>query len=327
MNKLYKIILKESKLFRASYLSSILGLFGLGNIWREAHLLWGVSKWIGEIVLLFTAFIWVLLILLFILKWIVNYKEAIYELNHPIKNNYIGLLGVTFLLMAVIAFPYSYKIALILFVLGGITQFIYGIFFTERMWLKTPNVNFITPALYLPTVAGNFVSALVAGLFGFNILGMLFLGIGFFSWFSLESIIMNRLKKESVSNDFKPTLGIMMAPPAIAGAASISLNLNESPFIYFLIGYALFQFLIFSRILPSLFKEQFKLSFWAFSFGVTTTMYICLKTFGNSNDVYYTYFIVAVFILANLLIFYLIVNSIFLVIRKLMNIKTTTNEK
>ena len=89
----------------------------------------------------------------------------------------------------------------------------------------------------------------------------------------------------------------------------------------------MFQFLIFSRILPSLFKEQFKLSFWAFSFGVTTTMYICLKTFGNSNDVYYTYFIVAVFILANLLIFYLIVNSIFLVIRKLMNIKTTTNEK
>ncbi len=316
-----KLILTVSKLFHASYLSSILGLFGLGNIWREASLLWGGAKWIGEIILLLTVLIWIVLVTLFIFKWITDYKEALYELNHPIKNNFIGLLGVTFLLISVIVFPYSYKVALTLFIIGGGVQLLYGIFFTERIWLKTHHFNFITPALYLPTVAGNFVSALVAGLFEFNTLGMLFLGIGFFSWLSLESIIMNRLKKETISNDFKPTLGIMMAPPAIAGAACISLNLNESPVLYFLIGYALFQFFIFLKFLPSLFKEQFKLSFWAFSFGVTTTTYICLKTFGNRNEVFYDYFTIGIFLLANLLIIYLIINSYLLIVRKLTNIK------
>ena len=299
--------------FQASRFGIILGLFGLGNIWKLINLPYIDTKLISEVIMLIVFLLWSLFVILYIIKWFFNFKDALEEFKHPIKNNYIGLLGVTMILNATTIFLYYPFLGKSLFVLGLILQLVYGVVFTEQTWKNYHELNFITPSLYIPTVAGNFVSAMVAGMFHYNTLGYFFLGIGFFSWLSLESIIMNRLKKEKLPLEYKPTLGIMMAPPAIACAACLVLNFGEiNIIIKCVLGYALFQLLVFFKIFVSILKEPFNLSFWAFSFGLTTVTNITMQYSKKADAIYINDLASVLFIITNLIIGYLIIKSIVL---------------
>lgn len=304
---------KEKFNFQASRFGIILGLFGLGNIWKLIHLPYVDTMLISKAIMLIVFLLWSLFVLLYIIKWIFNFKDALEEFKHPIKNNYIGLLGVTMILNATTIHNYYPFLGKSLFVLGLILQLVYGILFTEQTWKNHYEINFITPSLYLPTVASNFVSAMVAGIFHYYTLGYFFLGIGFFSWLTLESIIMCRLKKEKLPLEFKPTLGIIMAPPAIACAAYLALNFGEiNVIIKCVLGYALFQLLVFIKIFISILKEPFNLSFWAFSFGLTTLTNVTMQ-YSNKIDANYINDLATIlFVITNLIIGYLIIKSLVL---------------
>lgn len=303
---------KEKFDLQASRFGIILGLFGLGNIWKLINLPYVDNKLISETIMFIVFLLWGLFVMLYIIKWVFNFKDSIEEFKHPIKNNYIGLLGVTMILNATTIFIYYPLLGKSLFVLGLILQLGYGVVFTEQTWKNHYELNFITPSLYIPTVAGNFVSAMVAGMFHYYTLGYFFLGVGFFSWLSLESIIMNRLKKEKFPLEYKPTLGIMMAPPAIACAACLALNLGEiNIIIKCLLGYALFQLLVFFKIFISILKEPFTLSFWAFSFGLTTLTNVTIQYSNKADFIYINNLASVLFVITNLVIGFLIIKSIF----------------
>ncbi|WP_366941923.1 hypothetical protein [uncultured Nostoc sp.] len=75
----------------------------------------------------------------------------------------------------------------------------------------------ITPILYLSTVAGSFVSVIVASTLGYREWGQLFFGRGLFSRLALESMIMQRLYLlEALPKPLRPTLGIQLAPLLLA---------------------------------------------------------------------------------------------------------------
>lgn len=117
----------------------------------------------------------------------------------------------------------------------------------------------ITPILYLSTVAGSFVSAIVASTLGYREWVQLFFGGGLFSWLALESMIMQRLYLlEALPKPLRPTLGIQLAPPAVGCVAYLSLTSGQpDAFAQFLFGYGLFQALILLRLLPWLFQQPF----------------------------------------------------------------------
>ena len=307
--------------FQTARFGIILGLFGLGTIWKQNTVLFkGEQAIIGEIILMATFCLWCLFMLLYFLKWRYNYQEALQELRHPIQNNYIGLSGVTMMLMATVLVKYYFILGAIFFFSGLIIQLAYGVFFTEQTWINYHKFNYITPSLYIPTVAGNFVSAMVAGVFHYYSLGHLFLGVGFFSWLTLESIIMNRLKQEEFPLAYKPTLGIMMAPPSIACAACLSLNLSElNLLIQCLLGYGLFHFIIFLKLFFSILKDQFNLSFWAFSFGLTTLTNITIQYSNKTGILYFNNLAVFLFVVTNLILGYLIVNSVIFLKQNFLN--------
>jgi tellurite resistance protein len=202
--------------FPTSRFSIILGLFGFGKMWVLISDYLNIPKNFGEIVLIIVALIWLLFILIYSLKTIFAFEKVVEEIKNPIQNNFIGLIGVATLLISTIIKPYSLMIGEILFFVGIIFQLFYGVYTTQNKWVSQQEFNYITPALYLPTVAGNFVSALACGIFGYSDLGYLFFGMGIFFWLSVESIVMNRLYKFKLEEEYQNTLGIMMAPPAIA---------------------------------------------------------------------------------------------------------------
>ena len=80
----------------------------------------------------------------------------------PVLCCFIGLVPVSTVLVALAIAPYFHVIAVALFVVGAIGQLSFGVYRSGRLQMGGRKPETITPILYLPTVPGGFVSALVA---------------------------------------------------------------------------------------------------------------------------------------------------------------------
>lgn len=263
----------------ASFFGIILGLVGLGNCWRVAAKIWQLPTWIGEIIMLTAIAVWLILLLLYMSKWLWAREEALAEFRHPILCCFIGLVPVSTVLVALAISPYSHPIAVTLFTIGAIGQLGFGVYRSGRLWMggRTPETT--TPVLYLPTVAGGFVSAIVASTLGYRDLGVLFFGMGLFSWLALESIVMHRLYLlEALPKPLRPTLGIQLAPPVVGCVTYLGITrCQPDTFDQILLGYGLMQALILLRLIPWLFQQPFAASYWAFTFGISALALAALR--------------------------------------------------
>ncbi|MBE9224493.1 dicarboxylate transporter/tellurite-resistance protein TehA [Phormidium sp. LEGE 05292] len=254
----------------ASFFGIILGLVGLGNCWRVASKVWHLPAWIGEAIMLLAVVVWFVFLLLYTSKWVWARAEAWAEFRHPILCCFIGLVPVSTLLVSLAIAPYNRTLAVALFMIGAIGQLGFGVYRSGQFWMGGGKPEATTPVLYLTTVAGGFVGTISASTFGYREWGALFCGMGLFSWFALESIIMQRLYLlEPLPKRLRPTLGIQLAPPTVGCVAYLSLTYGlPDIFAQMLFGYGLMQALILLRLLPWLCQQPFSASYWAFTLGV-----------------------------------------------------------
>jgi len=94
-----------------AFFGIVLGLAGLGNAWRAAHEVWRMPAVVGEALMALAAIVWGLLLLLFILRWVFSREESLVEAHHPVQCCFIGLAGVSTMLIALAALPYSRLVA------------------------------------------------------------------------------------------------------------------------------------------------------------------------------------------------------------------------
>lgn len=308
--------LSASQSIPASFFSIILGLVGLGDCWRVAHHAWGLPHWAGETIM-FAAFgIWLLLLGLYITKWIWQRNEAIAEWRHPFQSCFVGLSGVSTALAAVAIAPYLHELAVVLFGVGALAQLLYGLLFTGRYLQGNSELSMISPALFLPTVAGNFVSSFVAGYLHFTNLGMIFLGAGLLSWLSLESLINGRLNYgQSLPVALRPSLGILLAPPVVGLIGFLFVTGGTGgpkpgliPQLLF--GYGLFQLLLLARMMPWITAQHFAASYWAFSFGITAIAFDAIVFIMRGDHGLAAQLAPALFILANGVLALLIIGTV-----------------
>lgn len=139
------------------------------------------------------------------------------------------------------------------------------------MWRGGRDPATTTAILYLPTVAAMLVSALVLGAFGSRDMASLTFGAGMFGWLAIESVLLQRLLTASeMTPALRPTLGIMLAPPAVGCAAYLSITTGPPDlFATALLGYCLLQALLLIRIQPWVLKQPFAPSYWAATLGTS----------------------------------------------------------
>src|SRR6266403_641172 len=177
----------------ASFFGIVLGLAGLANAWRAAHEVWKAPALVGEVLMVLAAIVWALLLFLFILKWILAREHALGEAHHLVQCCFIGLAGVATMLIALGALPYSRPAAQILFGIGAAFTLAFALWRTGLLWQGERDHTATTPVLYLPTVAGGFVMAIVASALGYPDWGQLVFGAALFSWLAIESVLLHRL--------------------------------------------------------------------------------------------------------------------------------------
>jgi len=261
----------EPRTIPAGFFGIVLGLAGLGNAWRLAHVLWGLPAMVGESILAAASAVWVILVVAYIAKWFTARATAVAELSHPVQCCFIGLIGVSGMLIAGALLPYSRTGAEILFAINLLYTAAFALWRTGALWMGGRDPGTTTAVLYLPAVAGSFVTAAVASALGYADWGQYAFGSGLFTWLAIESVLLHRLyTAPALPLPLRPSLGIQLAPPTVGLVAYLSVT-NGAPglFAHMLLGYGLLQALILLRLLPWICQQPFAPSYWAFSFGVT----------------------------------------------------------
>src|SRR6516162_9789247 len=111
----------------ASAFGVVLGLAGLAGAWRAAHQVWAYPEAVGEALMLVAAVVWLVLVVLYGLKWMLIADEAQAEVRDPIQCCFVGLIGVTTMLIAGGALAYSRLAAEILFGLGAAWTILFAV--------------------------------------------------------------------------------------------------------------------------------------------------------------------------------------------------------
>ena len=255
----------------ASFFGIVLGLAGLGGAWRVAARVWQLPPVIGEALMLVAGIVWALMLALYAAKWIYAREEALQELEHPVQCCFVGLIGVATMLMSIAALPYSRPAAQIAFAVGASFTLAFALWRTGILWRGGRDPGTTTPVLYLPTVAGAFVTATAAAALGHRDWGQLAFGAGLFSWLAIESVLLHRLYTvTSMPAPLRPTLGIQLAPPTVGGIAYLSVTSGAPDLLaYAMLGYGMLQALLLLRLLPWIRQQPFAPSYWAFTFGAT----------------------------------------------------------
>ena len=255
----------------ASFFGIVLGLAGLGNAWRTAHRVWSLPASVGESLLLLATLVWITLVAFYAAKWIYASEHARTELSHPVQCCFVGLIGVSGMLIAGALLPYSRSVALVLFVVCVIYTVLFAVWRTGALWQGGREAAHTTAVLYLPTVAGSFVTAAVASALGYAEWGELAFGAGLFSWLAIESVLIHRLyTTEALPLAIRPTLGIQLAPPTVGAIAYLGISSGPpNLFVHALLGYGLLQALILIRLLPWIRAQPFSAGYWGFTFGLS----------------------------------------------------------
>ena len=250
--------------------SIVLGVAGLGLAWRLAHEVWGQPAAIGEVILGLAAAIWILLLVLYGIKWWSARPAAWAEFKHPVQSCFVAFVPMTTMLIAVAARPYAEQPAFWLFLAGSAASAGFAVCHSGQLSKGGRDPASVTPALVLPVVGFCYVSAIGAGAFGFFGWGQILFGAGFLTWLPIEAAVRFRLfAGPEMPPTLRPSMGIFLAPPTVGAVAYISTSVGPPDrIVLYLIGYGLLQVLLLLRLLPWIARQGFAASWWAFGFGI-----------------------------------------------------------
>jgi tellurite resistance protein len=300
----------------AAFFGMILGLTGLGSSWRAAHQVWHLPAVIGEAISFVAIGVWGLLVILYALKWLLAHEEALKEVAHPVQCCFIGLAGVATMLVGGSLLPYSRLGAEVLFGLGALFTLLFAVWRTGGLWQGDRQDAATTPVLYLPAVAGSFVTAIIAGALGYPDWGQLFLGAGFFTWLAIESVLIHRFYTTTLVPAMRPTLGVQLAPAPVCAVAYLSVTQGPPDLVaHMLLGYAILQALILLRLLPWIRQESFTPAYWAFTFGATALATAPLRLIDRGDTGPIALLAPVLFVVANLLVGLIAIGTLWLLVR------------
>jgi tellurite resistance protein len=300
----------------AAFFGMPLGILALGIAWRSAADIWPVPQQIASGLIWLGSALWLLLFLTYIAKWIWQRSAAQTEFGHPVQCCFIGLAGVVASLVSIGLAAQAPRLAFSVFVLGAAWTLVFALYRTGRLWMGDRKPEETTPVLYLPTVAGSFVAASAASLFGFRELAQLAFGAGLFGWFAIESVVIHRLYTAApMQPALRPTLGIQFAPPAVAAVAYVNVGGGTPDLVaHALIGYAILQGLILLRMSPWLRAAGATPAWWAFSFGAAALPTAAIKLVAHGDHGLIAMLAPWLFAIGNIVIAALILMTIYLLL-------------
>ncbi|MEU4671553.1 hypothetical protein AB0F91_27135 [Amycolatopsis sp. NPDC023774] len=246
------------------------GLAGLAGTWRAAADAGLAPRWIGDVLLVLTALVWVTVLLAYGVHALSHSGMLRSDLTHPVLAPFLSLAVITPMVLAARGVePHMHTTGKVLTdVLIGLV-FLHGCWFTGQLIYGEYSFDQLHPGYFLPTVAGGLVASASAAQVGQEGLGRVLFGYGVVCWVILGSMILGRLFfRPALPAALLPTLAIEVAPAPVASLAWFELGDGSIDFVaQFLAGYGALMVLAQLRLLPAFRKLSFSIGFWSFTFA------------------------------------------------------------
>lgn len=255
-----------------------LGVLALGAAWArlgrvDSSVAAAAASVAGLLAALGTG-VWALLCALWLLKWL-RHRDLVSSVwRHPVQGSLLALWPVSTLLVLAQLGPLATtpaQRAIAFAVLGLALLLQLAIAWQVVSQLSTGRIaaELVTPALYLPPVAGGFVGAMALDAMGLRGWAVLLFGMGLGGWALLEVRILHRLFAGPLPLPLRATLGIEMAPASV-GALTLSVLWPQLPADVLLLALGIGTgpvLAVLSRW--SWWREApFSPGFWSFSFPI-----------------------------------------------------------
>ena len=255
------------------------GTLALAQAWRVAVRLWGLPPVLADAAGAIGLAVWLVVSWRYARQWFTHPDAMRAELAHPLQSSFVALAPVSSLLAAITLRPLAPQAATLLLGVAIAAQLALGLWLYGRFWQGGRRPEQVTPAVYLPAVAQNFVAGTAAAAFGWTSLGAFFFGAGLFSWLAIESLLLGRAALgDPLTEATRPLVGIQLAPAVVGGGTWMSLTSGVPDlFAQALLGYGLYQALLLLRLLPWIRAQRFAPSYWAFSFGVAALPSLAMR--------------------------------------------------
>lgn len=244
------------------------GLLALAGAWRRAQAFdWPLALPLAQ-VLAWSAIPLLLLLLLIYGAKILRHPRAIAsEFTHPLAGSLMALIPLSFLLCIVYFGEPGHPGWLLLALVALVLQGVVAIRIVSIITIAALPAFAVTPALYVPPVAGGFVGAMALNTLGYPGWAALLFGMGLASWALLEVRVLNRLFEGAMPEGLRPTIGLELAPPTVATLAVgaiwpqlpgevliVGLGVAAGPIVAVLARYKWWS------------RVPFSIGFWSFSF-------------------------------------------------------------
>ena len=254
------------KYFPITLFASVMGLAGLSIVLlKMAHVLhfsvtWGVT-------LLYLVSAWfVVLNIVYAVKWIKYPEEVKVEFNHPVRMHFFPAYSICFLLFAIAFLSVNAAVSRVTWWIGAIIHLLLLLRTLYSWFHKNYKLQSFNPAWFIPVVGPILVP--VAGVQVANPeISWFFFSVGIIYWIGLLSILLYRvIFHDPLPTKLVPTLFILIAPAAVGFIAYVKLTHSLDPFSRILFYFGVFTVLMLITMVDKFTKVPFFISWWAYTF-------------------------------------------------------------
>lgn len=272
--------MEENKLryFPTALFASVMGLSGVTVALRQYEEMTDLAA-IGSNLFLILAVLMFIVNLGVLIMRIVNFPEDIHaELKHPVKMNFYGAVSISFLMMGLVLYDMSELLSLFVWGIGALLQLLLTLYLLTRlMWTLEFKLEQFNPVWFLPIV-GNIVVPLAGVYHVGSEINWMFFSLGLIFTIFYFTFFFNRMFFHGpLPPMLRPTVFILLAPPAIAVMSFYNLTGEVNTLTYVLYGFVFYLGLLLLVQIRGFLSVPFFVSWWAMLFptaAVTNASFI-----------------------------------------------------
>ncbi len=253
--------------FPIALFASVMGLAGTTFAVKQYEDMYGLVNIVSTILFSLTILIFIIISGIFLYR-LIKYPEDIKEeLNHPVKTNFFGAISISFLMVGLIFYEVNETVSFVIWAIGAIIQLFLTLFLlTDLMWQQSLKIEQFNPVWFIPIV-GNIVVPL-AGVYHVGVeINIFYFSLGIIFSIIYFTLFMNRMFfKGPLPPMLRPTVFILLAPPAIGFMSYVKIFGEANGFAFILYGFAFYIGLLFLYQIKHYLKVPFFVSWWAMLF-------------------------------------------------------------
>ncbi|MGG5808994.1 hypothetical protein [Falsiroseomonas sp. CW058] len=243
-----------------------MGLGGLGLAWRQAAASLGAPAAVGEAVLALTALAWLALVALHGLRVLRFPAAVLAEARHPVRAAFVAAPTIGLMILSAAIHPHAPGLGAGLWCVAVGAHLLIAMGLLRRVLGGGGDAAMLAPPLLIPFV-GNILAPVFGVRMGFVDMSWMMFGVGFLLWLAVLPLLLHRLLAgPALPPPLRPTLAILLAPPAVGALALAQLLGTTGGPVLALVGLALLVAAVLISLAGEFARLAFTLAWWSFTF-------------------------------------------------------------